>query len=384
MSVDFYATERHFAEHLAPIWRALGPRQRGSFYLGPDLAETADLNGITRPRFVELPPQARRPTVAAAFGDLKRARNAGRPVILTEHGAGQGYEGVRSGSYIGAADRRGAVLVLVPGQNAAERQLAAQPELPIALIGCPKLDRWHRAAPRPRSDKPVIAVAFHWDAKVCAETRSGFAHFKRALYPLSRHYKLLGHGHPRIMGLLSYHYDRFRIEVVPNFEEVIARADVFVVDNSSTLFEFASLDRPVVLLNPPQYRRHVDHGLRFWEFADIGPQVSDPDGLVSGVERALALPDRFAGRRREAIADIYAVTDGTAAERAAEAIVTFTATGVVPGHLAPAAPVPAGTISDVLSWVGENQHRATRALAAERRLRKPRAGLIRTLEGSLA
>ena len=91
-----------------------------------------------------------------------------------------------------------------------------------------------------------------------------------------------------------------------------------MVDNSSIGWEFLSLDRPVVWLNAPWYRRNVNYGLRFWDFADAGVQVEEPHDLRFAITEALMDTNR--ARRREAVADIYAYTDGRASERAARAI----------------------------------------------------------------
>jgi UDP-N-acetylglucosamine:LPS N-acetylglucosamine transferase len=109
---------------------------------------------------------------------------------------------------------------------------------------------------------------------------------------------VLGHGHPRIMERLLPIYDALDIEPVYDFEEVLERADCYVCDNSSTMFEFASTGRPVVVLNPPWYRREVNHGLRFWEAAGVGVNCDRPQDLAGAVATALQdpPPQREAGR----------------------------------------------------------------------------------------
>ena len=58
-----------------------------------------------------------------------------------------------------------------------------------------------------------------------------------------------------------------------DFDEVMERSTLYICDNSSTLYEFASTGRPVVVLNAPWFRRDIEHGLRFWEHADVGVSV---------------------------------------------------------------------------------------------------------------
>lgn len=314
VTVDFYATEPHFVDHLAPMWAAT--ENRGVFWTPPQLRAHADARGIT----AEVdPPSSRRLTVVAAFGDLKRARALDRRCVLAEHGAGQSYAGVNSGSYIGGLDRAGVVGVLVPGERAAERHRAVHPTIPAYVIGCPKLDAQHQAGPPKRHAEPVVAISFHWNCTLVPETKSAYRHYAPALEQLVEAFPgAIGHGHPRILERITRQYRAAGLEVVVDFAEVLNRADVYACDNSSTMFEFASTGRPVVVLNAPWYRRKVNHGGRFWEWADVGPQVHKPGELVAGI--ALALVERPADRRTLIVNDVYGVTDGTASKVAASAI----------------------------------------------------------------
>jgi hypothetical protein len=103
------------------------------------------------------------------------------------------------------------------------------------------------------------------------------------------------------------------------------RADLYIMDHMSTLYEFASAGRlgqgrPVVVLNAPMYRRNVEHGLRFWSAADVGIQVDQPQDLVKSVYEALADSKERKRLRKEAVEQVYAYTDGKCSERAGDAI----------------------------------------------------------------
>jgi hypothetical protein len=114
-------------------------------------------------------------------------------------------------------------------------------------------------------------------------------------------------------------WDSFGVETVDSFDEIMERADLYVADNTSTLYEFASLDRPVVVLSPPFYRRDVKHGLRFWDHVP-GVQVSHPDELDAALHEAWADFPARAALRHKAVEAAYGVMDGQAARRAREHI----------------------------------------------------------------
>lgn len=303
--IDILATEGHWLDHLTPIHAALGAHA-GAVLTDRHLPSGGDV------------------TVVASYRDMKNARKHGRPVALAEHGAGQSYQRngrpASQGSYIGSLDRDGVIAVLVPGEAQATVHRAAHPDLPVHVVGCPKLDQL-ALIPRPVNARPVVAVSWHWDCKLVPETTSAWRFYRAAVAELSRTHQVLGHGHPRLWPQIRGEYERMGIEPVRDFAEVVARADVLAVDNSSVMFEWAALDRPVVVVNSPKYRRNVHHGGRFWEWADVGLQVDRPDQLATTVDKALLDPLGVAVRRREIVRDIYGQPAGSAAQRAAEAVI---------------------------------------------------------------
>lgn len=311
MKPTYYAREPHFIDHLLPIWKITG----GDFYCGIDVMPYAESLGLK--------PILGKPgeglAVVAGFGDLRRVPYL--DAVLVEHGAGQTYSSDH-GSYAGGHGRDNVVLFIVPNRTVAERNRAVYPQARHAVVGCPKLDPWH--PPKKTPTVGTVAISFHWNARVAPEALSAWNHYRGCLKALKKNFdNILGHAHPRMMPTMKRRYEEVGIEVVKDFSEVLDRASVYVTDNSSTLYEFASLDRPVVVLNAPWYRPEVDHGLRFWEFADVGVQVEGPWALNKAIELALADPPAIAKRRREIVPQVYEFVDGKAAERAAQAILNL-------------------------------------------------------------
>jgi hypothetical protein len=320
--IDALASERHFVDHLAPIWLALPDGLHGRFLVADrTLVRHAAGRGID----AALATRTSDPLLVASYGDQKRGRRLGATSFVSmEHGAGQSYGGdprsARHGSYAGGADRADTSVFLVPNEQAAARWRVAYPTAGVSIIGSPKLDTLPARQPGPG---PVVALGFHWPCAIAPEARTAFPHYRTVLQALAREFTLLGHGHPRFMGRLTSFYRSAGIEPVEDFDDVLRRADLYVCDNSSTLFEFAASGRPVVVLNAPWYRRDVDHGLRFWDAATVGPQVDDPADLAAAIERALGDPPQQRAERERVIASIYARPPGGAARAAADAITAW-------------------------------------------------------------
>ena len=87
-----------------------------------------------------------------------------------------------------------------------------------------------------------------------------------------------------------------------------------------------STGRPVIVLNRPEYRREVEHGLRFWEAAGVGVNVDSPADLDAAIVRAVEDPPDVAAAREAALDIVYSPRSGGAAIAAA-AIVDW-ATGL--------------------------------------------------------
>lgn len=322
MLLNRFASLDHYADHLDPIWSALPEEARGASW-----APRTGRPGVTVPRPSRGGETSREAVLVASWPDAVSSVARGRPLVYVEHGAGQAYGGdptmAHAPGWSGARDATldRVKLFVCPSETVAARW-SDRYQAPAVAVGCPKLDRLHLAGPRPPGR--VVAVTFHWDCQLGPETRSAWSVYDRSLPELAAWAKregvqLLGHGHPRIWSRIRRRWQSLGVEPVQYLADVLDRADVLVGDNTSALYEFASLDRPVVVLNAPWYRRDVEHGLRFWSHVP-GRQVDDRSGLVAAVAAAVADPASDADLRRRAVAAAYHATDGRAAARAATAI----------------------------------------------------------------
>lgn len=334
--VNLFASQPHYLDHLAPIWHALHPAERGQVWCGnvPTKLHARDLGLAPEARSSRTYPFGRYTEVAgrqphvlvAGEGDYRNTMRA--RCVFVAHGAGQTYldEPARLGSK--PEVRRDRVdLFLMPGPDVAATWAAANPRAAVEWIGCPKLDAWD--AWRRPPGRPTIAVTFHWDPpeqRCSPERRSSHPHWAGALPELAdqaqqRGWRLLGHAHPRDWPRMAAVWARLGVEVASTLGDVFDQADVLVADNTSAMFEMAALDRPVVVLNAPWYRTHVQHGLRFWTEADLGPNCWDGQGntLVTAVAQVLEA-DQWRTARAQTTTRVYGGMTGAAAPRAAHAI----------------------------------------------------------------
>lgn len=340
--VDFFARRTHFVDHMLPIWEAM-EGERGQFFVPEVVAEYAIAKGISdvvplrsmsQMNAIVCAPDGTAPLLVCAYGDLDIAhrKSPQRPFIMMEHGVGltpaQGHAGYAGGT----GKRRQADLFLAPNEFIRAKTAKAIPGTPQVVIGTPKLDKWAHPVRNPfhqsievMEPKPVVCISFHWNGeKVSKEASNAFMHYRDVLDELAQQddFQLIGHGHPKYMWYLEQEYQARGIEVVHDFEEVMLRADLYVNDCSSTMYEFCVAGKPVVIMNAPWFRRDVDLGIRFWEYADIGPQVDEPGELLTVIRWMLTYPNMFCETREEMVKDLYPFM-GCSAQRAAGAILGF-------------------------------------------------------------
>jgi len=310
MQLEMIFSEPHYQDHMWPIWQALPDELKGK---------------VHKQRDHVYPPEPGNVALIAGWQDLSLMPD-GTKVFYVEHGAGQVYTGDPKGAWrpgysAGGRLHRGVVGYICPSQTVADRW----GKVPAVAVGCPKMDpfMWLREEGAINS-QPTAAFAFHWDAKVvCPEARTAYWHYAKALPAVTERWKaagwkVIGHAHPRWRGALDDILESAGMDVwrgLTAVDQIFGCADILFVDNSSLAYEFASLDRTVVSLNAPWYRRDVEHGLRFWSHIP-GPWVDWPVELVETTPDFWIETDEVDSRKR-AVEHAYAFTDGKAGPRAA-------------------------------------------------------------------
>lgn len=344
MTIEAFASQPHYASHLVPIWSALPGVERGIFWAAGMWGDQPNTEGAASRRPGYPPPTrgTRVPTMVAGYADEVSCTQSGRPVIYLEHGAGQTYDGDRRGnepSYAGSDGHDRCCLFLCPSQRVADRWRAKYPHVPAVAVGAPKMDAWHRRGPWVHQEgTPVTAaITFHSNNTLCDETVTAIDHYQPGLqaviHELAAHgVKVIGHAHPRLFSHLRTRrfWENMGVEAVEDFTDVLARADILAVDNSSVGPEFASTGRPIVWMNAPWYRRDVVHGGRFWDWTDGIPTADHPDELPGLILEALqGSPDLTAAYKRM-VDDVYVACDGQASARAAAAVLATVTDGTSP------------------------------------------------------
>lgn len=289
MPVDMASSHPHYLRHLLPVWRALTAEARGDVYLAAPM-----IGMMPGAKPLREAKRGDRAVLVAGFDDLRRV--SGR-AILMEHGAGQSYGGrpdeaiARNPAYAGGDGRHGVVAFLCPNEYAAERNRRACPDAVVEVIGSPRLAELQGIPAAAPGSRPVVAFAFHWPCTLAPEAGSGWPHWSSAVARLAARgeFEVIGHGHPRAWADLRPAYEAMGVEPVRDFEDVLRRAHVMAVDNSSVLFEWAALRGSTVVLDWPECRPNVHHGLRWWDAADVGPRIIEPLGLAAAVQAALSV-----------------------------------------------------------------------------------------------
>lgn len=329
MQVDFLARQPYFIDHLAPIWNKLDASERGKFYvLGAKGQEYAarKLHGAKIYSYIDEGECGSNPIVCAAYGDALRAadHDPDRQVILMEHGVGLTFG---KAAYADGLGQRGKFsLIPVQSQYVLGKVNPELSHIPHPIIGVPKLDPWLNSfkTSHPIPKHPTVAIAFHHGDRYSrpGEVGSAWQHFIDVLPLLSKHYRLIVHAHPSSGPELLNFYSQWGLEHVEDWEQVMAQADLFINDCSSTAYEFCATGKPVILLNAPWFNRKSQYGIRFWDYSDIGVQIDEPGLLENTIEHVLVYPAEHAVHRQLMVRDLFPYF-GQASDAAVQEIKIF-------------------------------------------------------------
>ena len=309
MKYNFVCLESHLIDHLAPIWNALPQENKTKFIVPKTLYNYANdkliSNLISIDNYESIPKLTKQDTnVVCSLHNYNQLKSTGKNVFYFEHGAGQIYN-CDHASYASGGGRKNVKKYFATNQICHDAFIKNH-NAESYIVGCAKLDQYSN---RNWTKNNKICISFHWDCKVVPETQTSFFYYKDYLKKLQNSLKelgieLVGHGHPHSWDIFKYFYTSLEIPIMKNFDDIIEQCDMYIVDNSSTLFEFAATGKPVVVLNCPLYRKNIKHGMRFWEFADIGPQVDNANDL-NKIVIDLYSNDTFKERRQEITNIIY-------------------------------------------------------------------------------
>jgi hypothetical protein len=341
MPVDILARKAYTLDHIIPVWLAMPVAMRGNIYLTAEgmkylsdhpspfskivlgssyLQEYLDGDNSDCGHF---------PILTSAYGDACRVAefDPNRPIILMEHGIGLTFgKPVYADGY---GQRYKFSLFPVPNQHTLDKCHPDMKKWPHPIIGVPKMDPFagEFKKPHPMPKNPTIAIAFHHGDKNSrpGEVGSAWEHYQDIIPRLANFYKVIFHAHPILNEQLATLIvkDHFNgAEFVPDFNEVMRRADIYINDCSSTLYEFAVTGKPVIMLNAPWFDRKSNFGIRFWDYTDIGPQVDEPTQLIPAIQQTIAKPDEFEQARWRMVNDLFPFL-GSSADRAVMEIETF-------------------------------------------------------------
>ena len=225
--------------------------------------------------------------LTAGRQDAYRLSRRGRSPILVEHGAGQTY--MLNGQRVDASGMRpdpGVRLYLGPNAGVVGFMRSQLPEAECVVVGSPALER---LAAMMHDERSLVVFATHWHSGLnVPEAQTSWPWS----LPIARElHEAFGdrfrvHAHPRIYGRVVSQIARARF--TPTFEadwdRVAADCRVLVCDNSSIVWEAATVGIGVVLIDPPEWIG--EHGLRFGSQADQFQHVTGPGEVVAAVGQA--------------------------------------------------------------------------------------------------
>lgn len=289
--IDFYSSYPHYLDHMVNIWLNLPMKYRGTYYISKNCIEKAKEYGI---EYVVGVPNENICLVSSYLDYLQTKGD----VVYMEHGIGHTYSNDNP-SYAGGKGKDRVILFLNQHHLTQEKNLKTYPNVKGVIVGTPKMDNVKEVEFKGK----VVCFSFHWDCKIVPETRSSFEYYRKIIRELNKNkeFKLVMHGHPRENWSVA---KSLGIEFIQDIKEVFERVDVYVCDNSSSMYEFMCTGKPIILLNAPFYRKNIHHGIRFWTHIG-GIQVDNIKDLLPSIQRTLSNPNEYKTIRDEIVSELY-------------------------------------------------------------------------------
>ena len=278
--IGFVASQRSYQEHLRPIWNALEPDERGVW------EETT-----VRPLSWVNPSMPVTTWIAASHRDSAQLYRLNTYRVHMEHGVGlQWYPEWQLHRLIFRSS------IAAPNEFIAQRFRELKKRLRVEVIGTPKLD-----AMIGMEHGTAAAVSFHWSG-VMRQNPNSFELWRDTIVELAEHREVLGHAHPKVWKKAQRFYEGLGIEPVQSFDEVCRRANLYLCDHSSTLYEWAALDRELILLRREGHQVPQLSGLAK-RFSGIGPELKLGGSLLAALEAAA--DPQYRAYRQEATDVLY-------------------------------------------------------------------------------
>jgi hypothetical protein len=314
----------------APIqWRLLGPAWLRSLRL-PVFGEGDD----TPPKLPMLAANARLlagyDVIVAPERTTAALRRLGvkAKLVYTQHGAGD-----RKGPFEPRLKRFDLVFAAGPKQR--DRMVGSGLVAPdhCAVVGYPKFDIVDALCPQPprlfADDRPVVLYNPHFSPKLGSwpawgrQVLEAFAGQARYNLIFAPHLRLFHAAEPQSVAELAAFLGRpgIHIDLGAGAGAIdmtyTRRADVYLGDVSSQVYEFLRTPRPCLFLNAHHLAWRDDESFRHWTF---GPVLDSPDHLIDAVDRARATFADYAAVQAAAFADTFDLAGPSSSVRAAEAI----------------------------------------------------------------
>ena len=226
-------------------------------------------------------------------------------------------------------------LICVPGTVHKER-LEGQVYKPIVVTGMPKLDKcfnkslkfhdlMHKFKLDPEQKTVLLAPTFNEEFSIVpylkeADLSKVFPNFTNIIV------KLHGVGDPSIKmqfeALKAINKNVYIAETYDT-DELFFVADLLISDVSSVIYEFLSLEKPILIFDSPKQKQYINFNESDleWEFRNVGIRFSDIERLPQLIFKVFTSNKDF--HFQNISQKFISVVDGTSSEKVVQSAVTL-------------------------------------------------------------